>query len=238
MASRRQYQAVRTSHGSMSPQVVSAFLFSGAFGVRVTIRSTPGTGKCSTLPSGQCTSMSSTLVACPKAKVQPRIVGRQIASAADHISALLHAVRRHVHRRAHGIARALRGRPQASVRASDSCPAITLRSSTGWPSITLITASSLPSLNRSPTAMPRPAITIGQPRAFDRGNVLKLLALQVVKEHRPLRPAGAPLVLVDLRIDVAVGHQQVLPAVVVVVEECVAPAQETEPKSRRAQRGS
>ena len=36
--------------------------------VIVTIRSTPETVKCSTLPLGQCTSMSSTLVACPSPK--------------------------------------------------------------------------------------------------------------------------------------------------------------------------
>jgi len=36
--------------------------------VIVTIRSTPGTAKCSTLPPGQCTSMSSTLAAGPRPK--------------------------------------------------------------------------------------------------------------------------------------------------------------------------
>ena len=36
--------------------------------VSVTIRSTPGTVNCSTFPLGQCTSIASTVVACPKPK--------------------------------------------------------------------------------------------------------------------------------------------------------------------------
>src|SRR5229473_387877 len=51
-----------------------------------------------------------------------------------------------------------------------------------------------------------------------------MLAIQVVKEERPLRVAHAPIVLVYSRIDVAIGVENVFPAVVVVIEESRAPA--------------
>ena len=70
---------------------------------------------------------------------------------------------------------------------------------------------------------------VGQAGALDRRNVLEFPLLSacvrhVVKQQRPLGKGGAPVVLVHLRVDVAVDHEQVEPAVVVVVEEAVAPA--------------
>ena len=81
-----------------------------------------------------------------------------------------------------------------------------------------------------------------QPGALDRLDVLKSALLaggrvlgpgpgggngrqrNVMEQQRPLGERGAPVVLVHLRVDVAVGREQVEPAVVVVIEEPIAPA--------------
>src|SRR5580658_3640019 len=62
-----------------------------------------------------------------------------------------------------------------------------------------------------------------------RGHVLELSSLalpggHVMEEQRPFSPARSPLMLIDLRVNVAVDHEQVEPTVVVVVEEPVAPS--------------
>src|ERR1019366_3707139 len=46
----------------------------------------------------------------------------------------------------------------------------------------------------------------------------------VVEEQGPLGPGGAPVVLVHFGIDVAVHFEQIEPAVVVVVDKTIAPA--------------
>ena len=66
----------------------------------------------------------------------------------------------------------------------------------------------------------------GEAGAFDCGNELKFFAVDVVEEQGALGPCGAPRLVVDDAVDVAVGDDDVLPAVVVVVEEGVAPAEE------------
>ena len=48
----------------------------------------------------------------------------------------------------------------------------------------------------------------------------------IVEEHGTLGPACAPGIFVRLRIHVAIIHQQVFPAIVVVIEERVAPTEE------------
>ena len=45
-----------------------------------------------------------------------------------------------------------------------------------------------------------------------------------MEQQRPLGKGSAPVVLVHLRIDVAVDHEQVEPAVIVVIQKTVAPA--------------
>ena len=67
-----------------------------------------------------------------------------------------------------------------------------------------------------------------QPGALHRRDVLEFPVLRsvghVVKQQRPLRTGRAPVVLIHLRIDVAVHFKQIEPAVIVVVEEPIAPA--------------
>src|ERR1017187_4866723 len=68
-----------------------------------------------------------------------------------------------------------------------------------------------------------------QPCARDWRNVFKSAFLSdsighVVKEQRPFCEGGAPVVLVYLGIDVAIGHEPIEPAIVVIVDEAVTPA--------------
>ena len=89
----------------------------------------------------------------------------------------------------------------------------------------LMTTSILPSLKMSPNAAPRPTAHYREPGAFDGGNQRELAVLLVVIKKRPLRIALPPLrVLVHLGVDMAVDNQQILPAVVVVVQKAVAKA--------------
>src|SRR5215469_1837395 len=68
---------------------------------------------------------------------------------------------------------------------------------------------------------------IGQPGTFYGRHHFELLAMvQVVEQQWSLGPGRSPLMLVDLRIDVAADKHQVFPAVVVVIEKLGPPAQE------------
>ena len=63
----------------------------------------------------------------------------------------------------------------------------------------------------------------GQPCLLDCGHQFEFAFAQIVIEQRALRVALSPLrVLIDLRIDVAVHDEQILPAVIVVIEEAIA----------------
>ena len=89
----------------------------------------------------------------------------------------------------------------------------------------LMTASILPSLKRSPNATPRPTLTTAKACSFHRGHQSEFSVLQVVIKQRPLGIAFSPLrMLVHLGIDMAVDDQQILPAIIVVVEEAIAEA--------------
>src|SRR6185437_449718 len=66
----------------------------------------------------------------------------------------------------------------------------------------------------------------GQRGAFDRRLNFKLFAIDVVEEQGTLFPGGSPGGVIDLGIDMAVCDDEVFPAVVVKVEESVAPAEE------------
>ena len=67
----------------------------------------------------------------------------------------------------------------------------------------------------------------GESCAFDCRDELELSVGEVVEEQRALGVCGAPVgVFVGLGINVAVGDEEILPAVVVVVEESVAEAYE------------
>ena len=161
----------------------------------------------------------------PQPEMRPRIVAREITPAAQNILALLHSVRGHIHRRAHRITRAFRPSNKLQLQ-----PVILVRRN-------------IPQQHRMPVhhvdhrvqlavveqvahrhAAPRNHIR--QPRTLHRGHILKPLAIDVMKQHRPLRPARPPVIFVRLRVYVPVRHQQVFPAVVVVVQKRVAPAQE------------
>src|SRR6185369_190239 len=65
-----------------------------------------------------------------------------------------------------------------------------------------------------------------QSGAFDRGNLIELFACHIAQEQRPLSVARSPRHLVDERIHVAVGGDEVLPAIIVEVEERIAPTKE------------
>ncbi len=66
----------------------------------------------------------------------------------------------------------------------------------------------------------------GEGGVFDRGYWLQALACEVVEEQRALGPGGAPVVDVGVAVDVAVDLKKVLPAIIVVVDEGCAPAEE------------
>ena len=83
----------------------------------------------------------------------------------------------------------------------------------------------LPSLKMSPNAAPRPTDHHRETGAFDGGNQSELAVLLVVVKQRALRITLPPIrVLIHLRVDVAVDDQQILPSVVVVIEEAIAKA--------------
>src|ERR1017187_542512 len=60
-------------------------------------------------------------------------------------------------------------------------------------------------------------------RPLDGRHVIKLAFVGVVEEERALSVCGSPIMVVNLRIDVAVHHHCVLPAVVIVVDKAVSP---------------
>ena len=108
-----------------------------------------------------------------------------------------------------------------------------LRSSVGAPSRSLMTTSRSPSLSRSPNAAPR--LTRG--RAERRPGVLADLGERAVATI-PIQQLALPVGrrraagALHLRIDVAVDDEQIQPAVVVVVEEPRAPADERQARLR------
>ena len=57
----------------------------------------------------------------------------------------------------------------------------------------------------------------GQSGALHWRNELEVFALEIVEEQRPLPKRRAPPAVVDLRINVSVGHKNVFPAIVVIV---------------------
>ncbi len=68
-------------------------------------------------------------------------------------------------------------------------------------------------------------VDICEAGAFDGWHQVEFFAVDVSKEQRTLGPGGAPACAVDAGVDVAVCDDDVLPAVVVEVEEGVAPAE-------------
>src|SRR6185437_9090637 len=65
-----------------------------------------------------------------------------------------------------------------------------------------------------------------QPGSFHRRNRRKFLAAIIMEKLRPLREACPPVLLVHSRIYVSIHGENIFPAVVVVVEECVSPSEE------------
>jgi hypothetical protein len=65
----------------------------------------------------------------------------------------------------------------------------------------------------------------GQPGAFYRRNELELVALEIVEEQGPLAKRRALAAVVDLRINMSIGRENVFPAIVVIVEKAGAPAE-------------
>ncbi len=72
-----------------------------------------------------------------------------------------------------------------------------------------------------------------QSGSFDGGHQFKLPGFQVMEQQRALRIRRAPALAVDFWIDMAIHNEQILPPVVVVIEETVAKSDER--KSRRTQ---
>src|SRR5450631_2665465 len=60
-------------------------------------------------------------------------------------------------------------------------------------------------------------------RPLYRRYVVKLAFVVVVEEERALGVCSSPIMVVNLRIDVAVHHHRVFPSVVVVVDKAVSP---------------
>ncbi len=188
------------------------------------MRSTPGTVNFSTLPLGQCTSIASTVVAGTKSKVRPRIVGRQIASAADDIFALLHPVCGEIDGRANSVARALWAADKFQLK-----PVTLVRVHVAQKHRMVVHhVDDRVQLAVIEQIAHRHAASCNhhcEARALNRRHIFKFLAELVVEQHRPLLPTCSPCVFVGLRVDVPVRHEQIFPPVVVVVQEGVAPTE-------------
>ena len=77
----------------------------------------------------------------------------------------------------------------------------------------------------------------GQTASGRRRHLLEPRPVAVAEQQRALRPGHAPVEAVHLRIDVAVGHEQIQPAVVVEIEEARAPSEKRQ-RRRRAGRAA
>ena len=100
-----------------------------------------------------------------------------------------------------------------------------LRSSVGGPSRLLTRMSTSPSLSKSPKAQPRPRLAARDRRPGFRGHVLEAPVAQVPVEELRLPIGDVQLSTGQLRVDVAVGDEDIRPAVVVEVEEIDAEAE-------------
>ena len=98
-----------------------------------------------------------------------------------------------------------------------------------------MTTSIRPSWSRSPNAAPR-AGRRGEAATRRGRHLFESRPVAIVEEQRALRPGHAPVEAVHLRIDVTVGHEQIEPAIVVVVEKAGAPSEKRE--GRRAEAGA
>ena len=70
-------------------------------------------------------------------------------------------------------------------------------------------------------------VEICQCRAFDGRHEVKLFPLDISEEQWTLRPGGSPVGVVNRRVNMAVCNHDILPAVVVEVQERRRPNQET-----------
>ncbi len=154
-----------------------------------------------------------------------RIVAGEIAAAADHIAALLDAIRGQVDGCAHRIARAFGAAHELELQ-----PVVVI-----WIYVAQEHRVAVDHVDDGvdfaviEQVSHRHAATcndVCQASSLHRRDRLKLLALEVAKQKRPLLPGGSPGVLIRLRIDVAIGDQDVLPAIVVVIEKGVAESEE------------
>ena len=134
----------------------------------------------------------------PQAEVRPRIAGGSVAATAHHVGALLHAVCGQVDGGAHRVTRALRSSHELELQ-----PVILVgRYIAQQHGVAIhhvddnIQFAVVKQVANSEAAA---GDDVGQARSRDGGHRLELLALDVVEEHRPLRPAGTPGMLVDLR---------------------------------------
>src|SRR5580698_132201 len=66
----------------------------------------------------------------------------------------------------------------------------------------------------------------GECGAFDSGLKIEFLSVNVAEEERALCPGGSPGCVVDLRVDVPIGDDKILPSIVVEVQKCGAPSEE------------
>ena len=169
------------------------------------------------MPDGQAISTASTAVARAQPEVQPEVALRVVARSAHHLVHLRASPRGHLHARADGgpvrlRAHALdedRGVPVAAVVAQQR----------GGPSRLLTTTSTSPSLSKSPNAQPRPRCSLRDGRPGARRDVLEAAVPQVPVQQPRLPVRQVQLSPGNLRVHVPVGDEDVLPAVVVVVEE-------------------
>src|ERR1700756_4478941 len=156
-------------------------------------------------------------------KVHARIVGRREAAAAQYVTTLGRFSCSHKNSGAHGIARLARTAYQLKL---DPVVLIAIYiAQEGWSAVKIVH-------NDVYLAVVEEVAKSGAPRRrhhckptpLHRRNEGEFATTDISQQQRSLSEAGAPVVIVYLFVDVTAGDENVLPAVVVVVDEAIAPA--------------
>src|SRR5713101_8798371 len=72
----------------------------------------------------------------------------------------------------------------------------------------------------------------GEAASRSRRHLLELRSIQITQQQRALRPGRAPVLQINSRIHVPIGHENVEQPVVIVVEKAGAPAQKWDRQRR------
>src|SRR5215213_5943023 len=159
-------------------------------------------------------------------EVQAQIILRAEACAAKEVCALSKLARRHIDDCAHGIPWALLRHVPYQVKLKPVARAFGRVSEQGGFCVQIIedgvrATVAIQVADGEPTAGPG----VGQCAPRRSTDALESSICEIAKEQRLLSKAGAPLVIINRRIDVPVGDKHILPPVVIVINKARPPAQ-------------